>query len=234
MISASFTYDGGHFFHRFKRKSSALESAMRAHSPKSHRSLGNVRLNRPEASRALEQAKRAIAAGAPLMRPTKARTLFEQLLGALEKAGGGKGGDSLDVSPLYTSSHGDDARAFTVDLSGEASQDAGGPYREVLNNLCDEIQSEALPILRPTPNLNQDGAEVRRDRGVGTVSRRARLRTAGTLSDRTATSGCSTRRRPGRAPPPCAACSAGCSGSASARSTRCPSSCRRTPRSGSP
>jgi len=35
---------------------------------------------------------------------------------------------------------------------GEGSQDAGGPFRESLVNMCDELQSDALPLLIKSPN----------------------------------------------------------------------------------
>ena len=86
-----------------------------------------------ESAKALEQAKRQIARGAPLMRPTKARTLYEQLLAGMERLQRGGGATpgapepTLDVSPLHTSGGGYDERAFSVEFQGEGATDAGGP-----------------------------------------------------------------------------------------------------------
>ena len=35
---------------------------------------------------------------------------------------------------------------------GEAADDHGGPYREVLSLVCAELQSDALGLLLPSPN----------------------------------------------------------------------------------
>lgn len=43
-------------------------------------------------------------------------------------------------------------RIFRVNYRGEASTDAGGPYNEVISNMCDELQSSFLTLLIPTPN----------------------------------------------------------------------------------
>ena len=47
------------------------------------------------------------------------------------------------------------SRAFQVEFQGEGASDAGGPYREVLTNMCNELQSKALPLLIPTPNARE-------------------------------------------------------------------------------
>lgn len=46
-------------------------------------------------------------------------------------------------------------RAFQVEFQGEGATDAGGPYREVLTNMCTELQSKALALLIPTPNARE-------------------------------------------------------------------------------
>jgi E3 ubiquitin-protein ligase HERC1 len=46
-------------------------------------------------------------------------------------------------------------RAFQVEFLGEGASDAGGPYREVLTNICSELQSGALALLLPTPNARE-------------------------------------------------------------------------------
>ena len=49
-------------------------------------------------------------------------------------------------------------RIFKVTYRGEGAIDAGGPYNEVISNICDELQSDYLPILVPTQNhLNNTG-----------------------------------------------------------------------------
>lgn len=45
-----------------------------------------------------------------------------------------------------------DARIFKVEFKGEGSIDAGGPYRDTITNMCNELQSSVLPLLIPTPN----------------------------------------------------------------------------------
>jgi hypothetical protein len=43
-------------------------------------------------------------------------------------------------------------KGFRVNLSGEAADDHGGPYREALAHVCNELQSDALPLFIRTPN----------------------------------------------------------------------------------
>jgi alpha-tubulin suppressor-like RCC1 family protein len=43
-------------------------------------------------------------------------------------------------------------RLFKAELIGEGAIDAGGPYREMMNILCDELQSQWLDLFIPTPN----------------------------------------------------------------------------------
>lgn len=43
-------------------------------------------------------------------------------------------------------------RIFKVSYRGEGAIDAGGPYNEVMSNICDELQSNYLPLLTPTQN----------------------------------------------------------------------------------
>jgi len=52
-------------------------------------------------------------------------------------------------------------RAWTSKFIGEGSIDAGGPYRETLNDLCKELQSHALPLFIPTQNQKNDFGEHR-------------------------------------------------------------------------
>ena len=53
------------------------------------------------------------------------------------------------------------SQAWYVRLIGEGSIDAGGPYRETITNICDELQSALLPLLVPTQNNKNDHGENR-------------------------------------------------------------------------
>lgn len=48
------------------------------------------------------------------------------------------------------------SRAFHVSFIGEFADDYGGPYREALVEMCEELQSSALPLLVPCPNGRAD------------------------------------------------------------------------------
>ena len=52
-------------------------------------------------------------------------------------------------------------RIFRVTYRGEAATDAGGPYNEVISNICDELQSSFLGLLIPTPNNTHNMGENR-------------------------------------------------------------------------
>ena len=43
-------------------------------------------------------------------------------------------------------------RPFAVNFINENSCDAGGPMRDAMSNLCIEIMSDVLPLLKPTSN----------------------------------------------------------------------------------
>jgi hypothetical protein len=47
-------------------------------------------------------------------------------------------------------------KIFRVNYRGEGSIDAGGPYNEVMSNMCDELQSSFLRLLVPTQNHTHD------------------------------------------------------------------------------
>lgn len=50
-------------------------------------------------------------------------------------------------------------KAFRAKFEGEESIDDGGPYRIVLDNIVNELESKSLPLLRPTPNqVNNHGS----------------------------------------------------------------------------
>ena len=43
-------------------------------------------------------------------------------------------------------------KCFSVKLLGEGSIDAGGPFRDTLTNIAQELESDLLPLLIKTPN----------------------------------------------------------------------------------
>lgn len=45
-----------------------------------------------------------------------------------------------------------DSKAWNADFEGENASDAGGPYRDSVSNIIDEVHSACLPLLIPTPN----------------------------------------------------------------------------------
>lgn len=47
---------------------------------------------------------------------------------------------------------GGDNRVFRANFKGESSIDAGGPYRETMENISRELCSSVLPVLIPTDN----------------------------------------------------------------------------------
>jgi len=47
---------------------------------------------------------------------------------------------------------GNDNRVFRANFKGESSIDAGGPYRELMENISRELCSSVLPVLVPTEN----------------------------------------------------------------------------------
>ena len=56
---------------------------------------------------------------------------------------------------------GNNAKMFNVTFVGEASIDAGGPYREALTQACAELQSSALPLFIPSPNQKNESGLFR-------------------------------------------------------------------------
>ena len=61
-----------------------------------------------------------------------------------------------------------DQNPFNVAFVGEASIDVGGPYREAISQMCTELQSNALPLMIPSPNQKNDSGQFQRE--VGTES----------------------------------------------------------------
>ena len=54
-----------------------------------------------------------------------------------------------------------DSRIFSVTIEGERANDGGGPYRDVMSNICKEFQSGVLPLLIPTPNNKNNHGDNR-------------------------------------------------------------------------
>jgi hypothetical protein len=52
-------------------------------------------------------------------------------------------------------------KLFMASFIGEASIDAGGPYRECLSTIYTELQSNALTLFIPTPNQKNDSGSFR-------------------------------------------------------------------------
>ena len=53
------------------------------------------------------------------------------------------------------------SKLFTVNFVGEASIDAGGPYRECLSQAFSELQSSALSLFIPSPNQKNESGSFR-------------------------------------------------------------------------
>jgi hypothetical protein len=56
---------------------------------------------------------------------------------------------------------GKNGRMFKVYLEGEGSQDLGGPYRDVMENLCKELKSDHLPLFELCANGKDEIGENR-------------------------------------------------------------------------
>ena len=52
-------------------------------------------------------------------------------------------------------------RLFRVNLGAEGGQDAGGPYREILSDICNDLQSDYIELFIKTPNNKNDIGELR-------------------------------------------------------------------------
>jgi len=52
-------------------------------------------------------------------------------------------------------------RIYRVNFVGEGSIDAGGPYNEVITNMCEELMSRYLPLFVPCPNSEHNLGENR-------------------------------------------------------------------------
>jgi E3 ubiquitin-protein ligase HERC2 len=54
-----------------------------------------------------------------------------------------------------------DSQAWRINFIGEGSIDAGGPYRESITNMCDEMMSSFLPLFIPSQNNKNDHGQNR-------------------------------------------------------------------------
>ena len=52
-------------------------------------------------------------------------------------------------------------KLFTVTLINEPASDAGGPYREIFSNICEELQSEYIELFIINPNNKSEHGELR-------------------------------------------------------------------------
>lgn len=67
-------------------------------------------------------------------------TIFGQVFHAME---------DVDSKEYFI---GNNCRLFIVILQGEHASDSGGPYHEVISNICDELQSDYLDLFIKNPN----------------------------------------------------------------------------------
>jgi hypothetical protein len=51
--------------------------------------------------------------------------------------------------------------AYHTQFAGERSDDWGGPFRDTLVNMCDELMANCLPVLIPTNNHKGDVGDLR-------------------------------------------------------------------------
>ena len=58
-----------------------------------------------------------------------------------------------------------DSRLFRVALTDEHAVDSGGPYHDVISNICEELQSDYLDILIKTPN-NKNNYDLLNDKYI--------------------------------------------------------------------
>ena len=61
------------------------------------------------------------------------------------------------------------SRALKVSFAGEHSTDVGGPYRQMITDICDELQSSRLPLFIPCPN-NRAKVGMNQEKWVPTPS----------------------------------------------------------------
>lgn len=71
-------------------------------------------------------------------RPGEVQTLFTQLM--------------FNYNPRFKCLDTPEKEAFETFFFMERSYDAGGPMRDTICSICNELMSEVLPLLRPTAN----------------------------------------------------------------------------------
>jgi len=84
-------------------------------------------------------------------------SMFEQLLQQIATAGGRRRRSPREAwdEPLPFMVLANHEKAFNVEFAGEIASDVGGPYRHVMEDICAELHSAALPLLVLTPNHSQ-------------------------------------------------------------------------------
>ena len=56
---------------------------------------------------------------------------------------------------------GTESKCWMANFIGEGSVDAGGPFRDSLDNIVAELESDVLPLLIKTPNHKNDHGSYR-------------------------------------------------------------------------
>ena len=77
-------------------------------------------------------------------------TIFGQLFHSLD--------DDLDEKEFLKEKG---KKLFKVDLKGERAIDEGGPYHEILSDICDDLQSDYIELFIKTPNNKNNIGELR-------------------------------------------------------------------------
>jgi len=80
-------------------------------------------------------------------------TIFGQVFHALE---------NVDSKEYFLEK---DKRLFIVCLQGEHASDSGGPYHEVISNICNELQSDYIDLFIKTPN-NKNNYDLLNDKYI--------------------------------------------------------------------
>ncbi len=57
-----------------------------------------------------------------------------------------------DRISIFQKKPGEDSYPYRVEFKGEGGSDAGGLFRESIDQICEELQSSCLPLFIPTPN----------------------------------------------------------------------------------
>ena len=81
-------------------------------------------------------------------------TIFTQLFNNMESR-------DKDHYKKYWRTDDPAGRIYRANFKGEGSIDASGPYREIMDNISNEICSSVLPILIPTENQHHEHGDLR-------------------------------------------------------------------------